>query len=217
MYNDKRARNILTAMFLESECSHLMFIDADIGFNPKDVIKLIARDRNVVVGAYPKKNINWNSVMIKAKELNKDNYTELAKNQASYVLNIKFDNESRIKLTKGLISVHDAGTGFMLIKRNVILKMCKNFSETKYKDDLGHNSKLNEYFFALFDTMIDPDSKRYLSEDYTFCRRWQSIGGEIWLDPTIDLDHIGSHTYSGNISNQFTFTKDKGNKKPDND
>ena len=213
-----RARNTLSAMFLANPIfTHIMFIDADIGFNPKDVIKLIARDRDVVVGAYPKKNINWNSVMIKAKELNKDNFIELAQNQASYVLNIKFDNESRIKLTKGLISVHDAGTGFMLIKRNVILKMCKNFSETKYKDDIGHNSKLNEYFYALFDTMIDPDSKRYLSEDYTFCRRWQSIGGEIWLDPTIDLDHIGSHTYSGNISNQFTVTKDKEKKNPNND
>ncbi len=209
-----RARNTLTAMFLaKKDFTHLLFIDADIGFSPKDVIKLLARNKDIVVGAYPKKNINWKSVMIKAKALEKDEFLELTQSQAEYVLNIKFDQEKTIKLTEGLISVQDAGTGFMLIKRNAILKMCENFKETKYKNDLNLSSELNEYFYALFDTMIDSQSKRYLSEDYTFCRRWQSIGGEIWLDPTIDLDHIGNYTFSGNISNQFTYVKDKEEEK----
>jgi hypothetical protein len=209
-----RARNSLTAGFLANpNFTHIMFIDADIGFNPKDVIKLLARDRDVVVGAYPKKTVNWNSVMLKAKDTEKEKFMELQQNQAAYVLNIKLDDEKRIKLTKGLIPVHDAGTGFMMIKRDVILKMCEKHPETKYENDLNFDSDLNNYFYALFDTMIEPETKRYLSEDYTFCRRWQKMGGEIWLDPGIDLDHIGSYTYTGNISNQFTFVKDKEEEK----
>jgi hypothetical protein len=50
---------------------------------------------------------------------------------------------------------------------------------------------------ALFDTTIDEDG-RYLSEDYTFCRRWQKMGGTIWLDPEIVLDHFGTIVYMGN-------------------
>jgi hypothetical protein len=57
---------------------------------------------------------------------------------------------------------------------------------------------LKDNFYALFDTMIDPIDKRYLSEDYTFCRRWQKIGGDIWLDPSISLNHYGSFCFQGN-------------------
>ena len=106
-----------------------------------------------------------------------------------------------------MIPVLDAGTGFMMIKRQVIDKMVKQYPETRYTNDLNTDPSLNPYFYALFDTMIDPNTKRYLSEDYTFCRRWQQMGGEIWMDPSINLDHYGSYQFQGNIAEQFTLVK----------
>jgi len=205
-----RARNTLTAMFLQNpDFTHLMFIDADIGSDPHDIIKLLHRDKEIVTGAYPKKSINWQSINSIAQSKQPENAFELAKFQASYVLNIKRDHnkEGKIPLVKGLIPVMDAGTGFMMIKREVIDKMTKEYSDTRYNNDLNTDPSLQPYFYALFDTMIEPESKRYLSEDYTFCRRWQKMGGEIWMDPSINLDHYGSYQFQGNISNQFTLVK----------
>jgi len=97
-----------------------------------------------------------------------------------------------------LIRLHDGATGFMMIKREAIDKMIKAYPELKYNNDLNTPPELNDYFYCFFDTMLDPKDKRYLSEDYTFCRRWQQIGGECWLDPTISLNHFGSFCFVGN-------------------
>ena len=205
-----RARNTLLAMFLQNpNYTHLMFIDADIGFNPQDVVKLLHRNKDIVTGAYPKKSINWQAVHGVAIDQKPTDPLELAKFQASYVLNIKRNHmeTQEIPLVEGLIPVLDAGTGFMMIKREVIDKMVKEYSETRYTNDLNTDPILNPYFYAMFDTMIDPDTNRYLSEDFTFCRRWQKIGGEIWMDPSVNLDHYGSYQFQGNIAEQFTLVK----------
>ena len=48
-----RARNTFMAMFLQNPSyTHLLFIDADIGFIPQDVVKLLHRDKDIVTGAY---------------------------------------------------------------------------------------------------------------------------------------------------------------------
>ena len=86
--------------------------------------------------------------------------------------------------------------------------MIKEHPETRYNNDLNTDPKLNPYFSALFDTMIEPETKRYLSEDYTFCRRWQQMGGEIWMDPTIASDLLWISIWTqGNIAEQFTLVK----------
>ena len=205
-----RARNTLVAMFLENPIyTHLMFIDADIGFNPQDVIKLMHRDKEVVTGAYPKKSINWPAIQQMAGTYEADKAWDLAKYQAQYVINIKKEHrdQEEIPIVEGLIPVLDAGTGFMMIKKSCIKKMTEKYSDLKYNNDLNTNPKYNPYFYSLFDTMIDPDTKRYLSEDYTFCRRWQDMGGEIWMDPSVDLDHHGNYSFQGNISEQFTLVR----------
>ena len=87
-----------------------------------------------------------------------------------------------------------------MIKREAILKMIKAYPELQYNNDVNVSTDLKDQFYALFDTMIDPIDKRYLSEDYTFCRRWQDIGGDIYLDPSISLNHYGSFCFQGNPS-----------------
>ena len=161
-----RARNILTAMFLDSNCTHLMFIDSDIEFQPEDVLRALAYDKPILAGAYPKKAL-----------------------PVQYAINFKFvDPETRqIRVENGAVEVLDASTGFFMIKRETIEKMVKAHPELHYNNDSNIDSKLNRHCYALFDTMLDPDDNRYLSEDYTFCRRWQKLGGEIWLDPNTSL------------------------------
>ena len=198
-----RARNVLLAYFLNSDYTHLLYIDADIEFQVEDVLKLYAADKDVAVGAYPKKGVAWQRIKDSiannpAKEMTDK---DIASQGSDYAVNFKFvDKETKsIAVENGLVKLHDAGTGFMMIKREAILKLIKAFPEIKYNNDVNiNNNELSDKFYALFDTMIDPIDRRYLSEDYTFCRRWQEIGGDIWLDPSISLNHYGHFCFQGN-------------------
>ncbi len=200
-----RARNVLLAYFLNSDYTHLLFIDADIEFQVDDVLKLYAHNKDVCVGAYPKKGVAWQRIKenMQAPENGVREFSdkEIAAFGSDYAINFKFvDKESKtVQVENGLLKLHDAGTGFMMIKREAILKLLKAYPELKYNNDVMiNNTHLDDQFYALFDTMIDPIDRRYLSEDYTFCRRWQDIGGDIWLDPSISLNHYGHFCFQGN-------------------
>ena len=198
-----RARNVLLAYFLNSDYTHLMFIDADIEFQVDDILKLWMYDKDVVVGAYPKKGVNWTHIKesIIMDPSRQHTSQQIGALGSDYAINFKFLNREakQVQVQNGLIQLHDAGTGFMMIKRDAILKMIKEYPELKYNNDVQMGGvDLSDHFYAVFDTMIDPIDKRYLSEDYTFCRRWQKMGGEIWLDPSISLNHYGSFCFQGN-------------------
>jgi len=207
-----RARNVLLAYFLNSDYTHLMFIDADIEFQVDDILKLFIHDKDVVVGAYPKKGVNWGHikegiVMDPSKPLSANQIGALG---SDYAINFKFSDVSKkqVSVENGLIELHDAGTGFMMIKREAILRMIKHYPELKYNNDVQMGgTDLKDQFYAIFDTMIDPVDKRYLSEDYTFCRRWQDMKEQIWLDPSISLNHYGSFCFQGNPEMIITFNE----------
>jgi hypothetical protein len=204
-----RARNTLTAFFLNSDCTHLFFIDADIEFRVEDVIRLIAADKDVVVGAYPKKGINWNAVKEHALRNPTATDATLSCAGSEYAINFNFKSleDRSIEIKDGLISLKDAGTGFMMIKRSTIQKMAEAHPELQYNNDINVDKELDKYTYALFDTVIEEGTRRYLSEDYTFCRRWQNLGGEIWLDPNINLNHYGSIPFMGNPAVNFEQAK----------
>ncbi len=174
-----RGRNILTAMFLESDCSHLMFIDADIEFQADDLLRMMAYDKPIMAAAYPKKAL-----------------------PIQYAINFKFVNQEKkqIRIENGAVEVLDASTGFFLVKRETIEKMMQEYPELHYRNDSNIDEKFNKYCYSFFDTIHDPEDNRYLSEDYTFCRRWQKLGGEIWLDPNTKLNHVGTHSFEGDIT-----------------
>lgn len=194
-----RARNELVKYLLMTDCTHLFFIDSDILFKPDDVFRALLHDKDVVAGAYPLKKIRWDNINASAVQSVED----IKRMSTDYVINIKFANEeqknsSRVPVVQGLIEVYDAGTGFMCIKRHVIEKMINAYPETRYvkEQSMPLFSGDDGARWALFDTMIDEDG-RYLSEDYTFCRRWQKLGQKIWLDPLTNLSHVGSHIFEG--------------------
>ncbi len=170
-----RGRNSLVAKMLhfEPKSTHLMFIDADIGFEPEEIFKLVLADKDVAGGLYPKKAL-----------------------PISYVVNRVPD----AKKEGNLVEVMNLGTGFMLIKREVIESMIAAHPELHYQDSIGLDPKYAPFKYALFDTEIDPDTKEYLSEDYLFCKRWRDMGGKIWADLSITLNHLGYFTFRGDAT-----------------
>lgn len=207
-----RGRNTLVSFFMENkDATHLFFIDADIEFQPEDLLRQVAYDKPVVVGAYPKKAINWDSIISAARNPDLDENSQTIEGHSSnYVVNFDFlkdENGNRtpqVQIVDNLVRLKDAGTGFMCIKKEVIQQLMDAHPELKYVNDINVDSKFEPFMYALFDTMIDPESRRYLSEDYMFCRLWQNMGGDVYLDPRTALNHVGHYTFRGNIRKLFT-------------
>ena len=207
-----RGRNTLVSFFMENpQATHLFFIDADIEFNAEDVLRMVAYDKPIIVGAYPKKALNWTSIINAARnpELNETEET-IEGHSSNYVVNFDFlkndkgENTPQVQIEDNLVKLKDAGTGFMCIQKDVIQKMFDAHPEFKYVNDINVDQKFEPFMYALFDTIIDPESRRYLSEDYMFCRTWQNMGGEVYLDPRTALNHVGHYTFRGNIRKLFT-------------
>jgi len=197
-----RARNELVSAFLkDKESTHFMFIDADISFDPSSVLHMILKNKDVITGAYPLKAVDWDGIYENLDNIN--SAKELKELSTNYVINIKKPDSKMIGVTEnitiegGALPVYDAGTGFMMIKRHVFKKLIDAYPEMLYYSDQNISlPKKERKMYAFFDTSIDEDG-RYLSEDYTFCRRWQKIGGEIYLDTDVVLNHFGSYMYKG--------------------
>jgi len=194
-----RARNYLVDEFLRSDSTHLLFIDSDIHFNPQDVIALLALDKDVIGAPYPKKAIKWSSVK-KAIIKNPDMEAHLLeKVTGDYVFN-PVKGTAQFSVTEPL-EVLEIGTGFMMVKREVFPKFEAAYPELKYKPDhVGQaNFDGSRYIHAYFDTVIDKESERYLSEDYMFCQWWRNIGGSIYLCPWMKTSHIGTYHFQGDM------------------
>ena len=206
-----RGRNTLVSFFMEHpEATHLFFVDADIEFDPNDMLRMVAYDKPVVVGAYPKKAINWNSIINAARDGTEEDQHTIEGHSSNYVVNFDFCKDedgnvvNQIQIRDNLIKLKDAGTGFMCIKREVIQQMFDKHPELSYANDINVDQKFEKHMYALCDCIIDPESRRYLSEDYTFCRRWQDMDGEVFLDPRTALNHVGHYTFRGNIRKLIT-------------
>lgn len=196
----QRARNYLTDEFYNrSDCTHLMFIDADIAFNPQDIVAMLALDKEIIGGPYPKKSIEWGQLH-KALQKSPDlPATEYEKLTGSMVFN-PVGGTHKFNITEPL-SVLETGTGFLLISRTALEKFEKAYPEQSYKPDhVGQaNFDGSREITAFFDCHIDETTKRYLSEDYYFCQQCRKIGIEIWLCPWMNLTHIGSYMFKGNL------------------
>ena len=196
-----RGRNTMVSQFMDNEhCTHLLFVDADIAFQPKLVTKLLKYNKEVVSAIYPRKAIEWQNLNYYLKKGNTDSIE-----QKLLGYNLNFADPLNIAMEDGFVEVLDAATGFMLIKKDVFVKMREAYPELKYRSDQIINNKpySSDWCYSFFDCMIDPDSKRYLSEDYTFCRRWQKIGGRIYSEIESPLTHFGTYAFRGNVSHKF--------------
>ena len=192
----QRARNVAVGRFMQkTKADYFMFIDADVHFDPESVIRLIKSGHELSVACYPKKFIDWNQAAESVKNGDDRNMSMLS---SSLVVNF---GAQKVEVINGFAPVLDGPTGFMLIKRCVFEKMEKQYPELNCMND--HQNRDFDTYNAIFDCMIDPVSKRYLSEDYAFCRRWQQMGGKIYADTATTLGHVGNLPFSGQLSERL--------------
>jgi len=194
-----RARAYLTDEFLRSDCSHMMFIDADISFNPMDVLVMLALDKDIIGAPYPKKTIKWSNIkkaIIKNPEISLDDLEKLG---GDIVFNPAVGT-SKFSVTEPL-EVMEIGTGMMLIRRDVFPRFDAAYPQYKYLPDhvgtanFGGDREIMMYFSV----EIDPTSRRYLSEDYFFTQSCRKIGIEVWMAPWIQCGHTGSYRFQGSL------------------
>jgi len=171
-----RARNTLTAKFLANkESTHLMFIDADIGWEPWHLLVMLNRDVDVIGGLYPMKSlpVKWCVNGFDGAEEGPD----------------------------GLQEVSKTGTGFMLIKRHVFEKLDAHPATKPFMNDIGLPVELNPFMKTYFDTAVREN--RYYSEDWTFCENWRDIGGKVWVDKRVLLRHTGTYVFDFQTQDQL--------------
>lgn len=192
-----RTRNSIVAEFLaHEEYTHLLWIDADIGFDVAQIFRLLMVDRDIVGGVYPLKKIVWPDKL--PKDMTR---AEFEANYTHYPFN-PVDGQAKID-EQGFMEVLDLPTGMMCIKRSALERMRAAYPGLKYVSDemlgLEHiKDKLADNHYRFFDVMTE-ENGRYLSEDYAFCRRWQNIGGKVYADSRSCLSHQGGHIYVGNF------------------
>lgn len=183
-----RARNNLMAkMMTNTAATHFMFIDADIRFEPDSILKMIACDKDVIGGLYPKKALPVN-----------------------YVINLRPET----KIQGDIFTVDTMGTGFLLFKRPVYEQLIAAHPECKYVDDVGLGKQYEPMMYSIFDCEID-ERGHYLSEDWLFCRRWAKLGGEIWAHGKVLLNHIGHYEFAGDLSKMPKFGNEATSALPD--
>jgi len=193
-----RARASLVQQFLDDpHATHLLFIDADIGFEPEQVSRLIQCGAEMCAAIYPIKRIDWDRVrkVIEEKRPNPGAAT------LQYVLGVEDPNA--VITCGGFVKVRYAGTGFLMIRRGALERMCAQYPQLRFARDHSTDAATpSAHRYALFDCLID-ETGTYLSEDFAFCRRWTDMGGEIWADLSSRLEHVGPMTFSGDLSSQF--------------
>lgn len=247
LYNESlipRARNYLVDAFLQSDCKQMLFIDADIEFNPSDVLVMADLqnknpDFDVLCAAYPKKSIAWEKVKAAVdKGFGDEDPDKLENFIGDYVFNAAKTGSFRITEP---VEVAESGTGFMMIRRETFERFAKRFPDHSYRPDHPRQAMYDgsREVYAFFDCIIDRGdqyydlrqrvdklierndpscfaeivatyqrmkdeeakaSKRYLSEDYFFCRRVRQAGMKVWLAPWIQLKHNGYYSFGGSLS-----------------
>jgi hypothetical protein len=174
--NLPRARNELVAAFMASDYDRMLFIDDDMGWNPNDVVRLLASDKDLIGGVGCKKVMRpdtdpgkWCLRMLSGA--------------------IRQDD-------MGAIEVEAFGTGFMMISRAVFARMAMVHPEWKRKGWPSLPEPARAWYYRFF---FFPDDEDESGEDIEFCREWRRLGGSVWIDPTIRLKHVGEYEYTGDL------------------
>ena len=204
-----RARNYCADEFMRSDSTHMIFIDSDIGFDPNDVLTLMAlmdtedpnSDKHIMCGPYPKKTIAWEKIKRAVdKGFADENPMELEKFVGDYVFN-PAQGQKQVRLDEP-VKVLEGGTGFMMITKGAFEQFNNAYPDYSYIPDHVRTKNFDgsREIMMYFQALIDEKSKRYLSEDYMFCQWMQKIGVDTWVCPWMKLMHTGSYTFGGSLS-----------------
>ncbi|SFP63442.1 hypothetical protein [Variovorax sp. 770b2] len=198
-----RARNNCVAQFLANpHWTHLFWIDADVGFSAQAAFRLLLSGYDIAAGVYPLKRENWPAEGVPAGTTQQQFEATFTR----YTVNAKASEvTSKVELEvqpDGFMKMTEAPTGFMVIKRAVFERLVASYPDLNYvPDSIGEADRGLHYRF--FDVMVDPETRRYLSEDYGFCRLWSGLGESIYIDANSNLSHQGAKMYRGDFANSL--------------
>jgi hypothetical protein len=193
----QRGRNLLANAFLKSKCTHMLFIDSDIRFQPEQILPMLDADKDIICGIYPKKEINWQTVR-KAMDAGVPD-SELKNHTGNFVVNlVNYEETVTVPIGEPL-EIWNGGTGFMLIKREVyeglVGKLPTYLNNVMDIQNPQNGEKINEFFA----TCIEEESGLLLSEDYYFCKKARENGFKVWAAPWVDLAHVGTYAFEGQL------------------
>jgi len=202
-----QGRNLCVAGFLESDFTHMLFIDSDIYVQAESILKMIERDKDVISIPYPLKTMMWDKAMDRINDNQIKNIKDLKTALNTYPMRVADDND--IKVNKGVMEVTHSPTGCMLIKRNVIDKLIKAYPDKGIVQKTVINGEYVDkpHMWNFFDCIHDPETKTYLGEDFSFCKLWKDIGGKCYAYIGDTIVHVGEHQYEGRFVDELKPTK----------
>jgi hypothetical protein len=156
-------RNRLIEQFWNSDATHMLCIDADMGWPPQAVLAMLNEKRDFICGVYPSRG-----------------------NDKTFLFRPAKDSTGNIVQDRHLLGMLYVPAGFLLLSRGCIGKMREAYPELRCEPKDGDSQRR---LFALFDTEVYENE--YWGEDFTFCRRARDAGIQIWCDPLIEFDHAG--------------------------
>jgi len=198
-----QGRNLCVAGFLESNCTHMLFVDSDIYFNPESILAMLKKDKEVLSIPYPLKTMMWDKALCRIKEGAIKTINNLKASLNTYPMKVGDKND--ITVDDGVIEVTHSPTGCMMIKRSVFDKMIKAYPEKNIIQKTVINGEYVDKpnLWNFFDTLHDPVEKTYLGEDFAFCQRWKEIGGKCYAYIADPIVHVGEHQYIGRFADEL--------------
>jgi hypothetical protein len=194
-------RNVAVSAFTRhSDLSHLLFVDADVGFEGEDIVRMFHSGEELVLGPYPAKHINWAAVVATARNHPDLSPAEVALSAADYSTNFYGVEGQTSFSANALNEIHAGGTGLMLIAASVFAKLDAAYPADRglfpdaYKILVPGVDELVEHF-----TFITEADGRLLSEDLTFCKKWRDIGGRLYAAPWLRTVHVGPYYFRGEL------------------
>jgi hypothetical protein len=203
-----QGRNLCVSNFLnKKEYTHMLFIDSDISFDPSSVFKLLRCNKDVISIPYPMKTINWNKVHGRIQEQKDININDLSR--SGFMFPIKVEDQQSITVSKGIMEVTHAPTGFMLIKKEAILKMVEKYPHLKIKQPtiINGETKDTENLWNFFDTWFEQETNKYYGEDFAFCQKFRDIGGKCYCYVDDFITHVGEYSYEGKFIDELMNTR----------
>lgn len=194
-----RAREACVARFLEDpDATHLLFIDADIGFEPEQVFRLLSFNAEFSAAIYPLKKLDWDRIVTAAGK-GRGTLTE------TFNYAFEWDKSGQIVAHNDFFRVPYVGIGFTLIRRSALARLVDAYAvrEPGRSADARQQSGASATGAGLFGGMIEAGTGIYLSECFAFCRRWRNLGGEIWVDIRSRLTHVGPVPFRGDLFAQI--------------
>lgn len=183
-----RARNMCVHTFLKSECTHLLFVDADVAFDASDVVKMVEQNLPLIGGLYPKKFIDWGKV-------HRAVLMGAGPEQLPFCASDYYVRGDVDKTSEKPVEVLSVGTGLMLIQRQVFDTLLPDTPVSLLGSRLMGTIEATDKVHQFFETAIDSKTGEFLSEDYAFCQRWRAKGGKVFAAPWVKTMHIGMHHF----------------------